>query len=183
MATFFTADTHFKHTKILEYTNRPFNDVDEMDSEMIYRWNSVVRKNDVVFHLGDFAFASTLEIELLLSKLNGNIQFVPGNHDRQLLKVRNACILKPIHEIKIDECFLVLCHYPMISWNRSFHGSFMLHGHSHGATTYPYPNSRILDVGVDCHNFHPVSFEEIKNRLSSRPSPKDLVGSRVVDGG
>jgi calcineurin-like phosphoesterase family protein len=154
-----------------------------MDSEMIYRWNSVVRKNDVVFHLGDFAFASTLEIELLLSKLNGNIQFVPGNHDRQLLKVRSACILKPIHEIKIDECFITLCHYPMISWNRSFHGSFMLHGHSHGTATYPYPNSRILDVGVDCHNSHPVSFEEIKNRLSSRPSPKDLVGSRVVDGG
>ena len=105
MATFFTADTHFKHTKILEYTNRPFNDVDEMDSEMIYRWNSVVRKNDVVFHLGDFAFASTLDVELLLRKLNGNFQFVPGNHVRQLLKVRNACILKPIHEIKIYECF------------------------------------------------------------------------------
>lgn len=115
MATFFTADTHFNHANILEYTNRPFLNVEEMDLEMIYRWNSVVRKNDLVFHLGDFAFATTLEIERLLSKLNGNFQFVPGNHDRQLLKVRNACILKPIHELKIDNCFLTLCHYPMIN--------------------------------------------------------------------
>lgn len=66
MATFFTADTHFNHANILEYTNRPFLNVEEMDLEMIYRWNSVVRKNDLVFHLGDFAFATTLEIERLL---------------------------------------------------------------------------------------------------------------------
>ena len=53
-----TSDTHFYHRRILEYeaSSRPFKDIDEMNEELIRRWNKKVGTNDIVFHLGDFSF-------------------------------------------------------------------------------------------------------------------------------
>ena len=51
----FTSDTHFSHCNIIKYCNRPFKDVDEMNKILIQNWNNVVRPDDIVWHLGDFA--------------------------------------------------------------------------------------------------------------------------------
>ena len=51
---FFTSDTHFNHTNILQYCNRPFKIVDQMNETIITNWNNVVEPDDIVFHLGDF---------------------------------------------------------------------------------------------------------------------------------
>lgn len=55
MSAFFTSDNHFSHTAIVGYCERPFRDVEEMNEEMVRRWNEVVRPTDHVYHLGDFA--------------------------------------------------------------------------------------------------------------------------------
>jgi calcineurin-like phosphoesterase family protein len=181
---FFTSDNHFGHSSIIKYSNRPFVDVDEMNEVMIQNWNRTVGNKDLVFHLGDFAFLPEDEIRNTINRLNGNINFILGNHDRKLSKLKNITIINnSIHEMKIADQFVVMSHYPLLSWNRSFHGSFMLHGHCHGTARYPYPEMRIHDVGVDCNNFKPIEFSEIREMLGSRPSPKDLTGNMVVDGG
>ena len=79
MKTFFIADTHFGDRNIFRYENRPFSCVDEMDTEMISRWNAVVHRYDIVYHLGDFG-GDGKETEIL-SKLNGIKYLVKGNHD------------------------------------------------------------------------------------------------------
>lgn len=170
----FTSDTHFGHHNIMKYCNRNFKNVDHMDQEMIKNWNSKVGVNDIVFHLGDFCFGDILEWEKIRYQLNGTIYFIRGNHD----KFQNGQIshlfkdIFDLVEIKVkdDEAErgwqnIVLCHYSMRVWNRSHHGSWHLWGHSHG-TLPDDPNSLSFDVGVDSHNYAPISYKEVKKIMS-----------------
>ena len=80
---FVIADCHFSHKKILEYQqNRLFDSVDEMDDALIQVWNSIVADGDKVYHLGDFCLGNKERWESILSRLNGSIVLIKGNHDR-----------------------------------------------------------------------------------------------------
>jgi calcineurin-like phosphoesterase family protein len=157
---FFTSDTHFNHHNIIKYENRPFSNVEEMNEALINNWNEVVSKKDIIFILGDFIFKH-MSFNELCSKLNGKKFFVRGNHDY----AKEANGWPDIIELNLKgEAFLVLTHYPMLSWNRSFHGSWNLFGHTH--SKYIYDNSRLaLNVGTDCHNFRPISYLEVKKKI------------------
>ena len=72
----FTSDHHFGHKKILEYTNRPFETVDEMDEAMIARWNEKVGSDDEVYHLGDVGLSSSGKLRNILDRLNGKIYHI-----------------------------------------------------------------------------------------------------------
>lgn len=63
--------------------------------------------------------------------------------------------------------FIVMSHYAMRVWNKSHHGSIMLHGHSHGSLP-SYDNYRTMDVGYDVRPT-PFSLDEIVDIMSSRP--------------
>ena len=82
MSVFFLADTHFGDGNILRYENRPFATVEEMDRELIRRWNEKVGAGDTVFHLGDFSARGEEEDRAILSQLAGEKVLVLGNHDR-----------------------------------------------------------------------------------------------------
>ncbi len=161
---FFTADTHFGHTNILSHCNRPFKDIDHHDEELVRLWNSVVKPNDVVYHLGDVGYGPINNVVSILQKLNGLIHLIRGNHDhkkRLPLEVSSRFFsiqdmlwldikgMTPFH----------LCHYPLLTWNGSNRGSINLHGHCHGKL--PKRNCRSFDVGVDCWNYTPVSLPQI----------------------
>lgn len=77
----FTSDHHFNHENMLIYEKeaRPFDSVEEMNDVLVDRWNSIVKNNDTVFYLGDFAFG--LDGLHYASKLNGTKNLVMGNHD------------------------------------------------------------------------------------------------------
>lgn len=77
---FFTSDLHFGHQNILKFCNRPWKTTEEMDEALIKRWNSVVGKDDIVFNLGDFAFAPDRRWKEVLSRLNGHHYLILGNH-------------------------------------------------------------------------------------------------------
>jgi calcineurin-like phosphoesterase family protein len=176
MTTFFSSDTHFGHANVIRYCNRPFEDVRAMDESLIRNWNSVVQPGDTIYHLGDFGFyRADEEYAKVLRRLNGNKVFIFGNHDKQirknisLQKMFSSC--HPILETKVkldDETFdLTLCHYAMRVWNKSHRGAIHLYGHSHGSLPDD-PNSLSMDVGVDCHNYTPVSFEEVMVRMTKK---------------
>lgn len=169
---FITSDTHFGHGNVIKYSGRPFADADEMDTELIHRWNAKVPKNAVIYHLGDFSFSKPDRIREIVGQLHGRIRLFPGNHDKTIIKSKKLqelfewCRPFSFHESKVPNGpKIVMCHYALDVWNKSHHGAWMLHGHSHGSLS---PGSRIrMDVGVDCHpNYEPFSFAEIEERLS-----------------
>lgn len=128
-----TSDTHFGHQLMMKL--RGFNSIVEHDNTLISNWNQLISKKDDVFFLGDFAFLKPDSIKLIIQQLNGNIRFCPGNHDRSLIKLaksdHSVTILEKEYEFKYNGHHMTLNHMPMYSWNRSYYGSFMLHGHIH----------------------------------------------------
>lgn len=60
---YFIADTHFNHTNIIKYCKRPFKDANEMNEYIIEKWNSVVKDDDIVYHLGDVGFGLSANSE------------------------------------------------------------------------------------------------------------------------
>lgn len=164
MAEFYTADTHFGHEKIITYCNRPFTSAEEMDEVMIDNWNCIVGKNDTVYHIGDFAFKSRKNIQYYLHRLNGHVVLILGNHDR--VGLNSDCGFMHVAHykyMKINNQRIVMCHFPMRSWYRKNRGSWMLHGHCHGSLE-TIENS--IDVGVDCHEFKPLSFKDVEERIN-----------------
>jgi calcineurin-like phosphoesterase family protein len=192
---YITSDTHFGHTNIIKYSNRPFENVDEMNEQLIARWNAKIPPGSIVYHLGDFAFMKREDRIIELAKrLNGTIRLVMGNHDRLKGKVRDCFEwVRPYYESKTDDGIKVtMCHYPFMTWNKSHRNSWSLHGHCHG-NLQTYPNMiaemlaskgfdeasllvlaefgtepRRLDVGVDTNNYEPYSFDEIKAIMETR---------------
>ena len=78
---YITSDHHFGHKKIIKYSNRPFNSVEEMDEELIRRFNSRVSPGDIVYNLGDYCFTNP---EKYAGRLNGNIIRIKGSHDHDI---------------------------------------------------------------------------------------------------
>ena len=159
---YFVADEHYNHAKILDYCGRPFADVTEMNEAMIANHNAVVASQDITIHAGDFGWFKTAEeASTIIRRLHGSHIFLKGSHDRWLPNSAPFMWRK-----MIDGQFVVVCHYAMRTWERAHHGSFNVHGHSHGMLP---PLGKQLDVGVDCHGFAPVSFETIKHLMKTRP--------------
>jgi calcineurin-like phosphoesterase family protein len=82
MTIFFTSDLHAGHKNIIKYCNRPFADTDEMNHEIIRRWNAVVTDDDRIWVLGDVALGPIHESLEAIGQLNGRKYMVVGNHDR-----------------------------------------------------------------------------------------------------
>lgn len=82
MTRYLASDLHLNHENIIEYCDRPFEDVYEMNQRLIDNWNDKVGSDDVVFFLGDLGFRMyEEELRMTLGELNGRIVFVEGNHD------------------------------------------------------------------------------------------------------
>jgi len=146
------------------------------------RWNSKVTERDEVFIIGDFTFGNYESAQNYFGRLAGRIYIIPSiGHDRKWVrqclqnneqdrlqgKVR---ILGNIHKVKDDGRTLILCHYPLLTWEKSFHGAIHLHGHEHGregrmgwsndSDKADEPAFRV-DVGVDLWDFEPITLDDI----------------------
>lgn len=158
---FFTSDEHYGHDNIIKYCDRPFASVIEMNNKIITKHNELVNHNDLVIHCGDFTLKGKEYANAIIKRLNGQHIFLLGSHD-------NWCDKEHIHEIweqKIEDIYIVACHYAMRVWAKSHYNSWQLFGHSHGKLK---TIGKQLDVGVDTNNFYPYSFKQIKSIMSKK---------------
>jgi len=162
MTDFVTGCTHFGHANIIKLTGRPFDNVADMDRALIENWNAVVKPEDTVYHLGDFAYRSSKDVEsAYVSKLNGRLVRVQGNHDP---KGWGADYLS----VKCDKVKVVLFHYPIEEWDGWWRGAVHLHCHTHKPEFIS--GERRGNVGVDSTNFIPMRLDEAVARLTENPA-------------
>lgn len=186
---YFTSDTHFGHKNIIEYCVRPFANVEEMTQVMIDNWNEVVKPEDTIYHLGDFAFLKQDKMAEILGQLNGHKILIKGNHDKGKNVMVNVGFQEAYDHLKIDLNgeSVWLCHYPYpfkeadpyhedpndpdaYAYEISYVGqpkddghTWLLHGHVHTAWR---SKKRMINVGVDVWNFKPLSELEIVETIS-----------------
>ncbi len=181
---YFTSDLHLGHEKAIEFTNRPFTDLEDMNNTLIQNINDTVGKKDELWILGDFAYKLKRdEVRELRNRiLCKNVHLVRGNHDKDYSKDAIFSSVQEYKELKTGYGRFILFHYPILRWNASHYGSVHLHGHIHSVGTYnelnlqtrysdrypdyalPDPEDlmlRIYDVGVDANNYKPVSIDQI----------------------
>ncbi len=168
---YFTGDTHFYHRNIIMHCNRPFTNTHEMNRFMIDEWNKTVGDKDIIYHLGDFGCTGVRLMEEILKQLKGRKFLCIGSHDKKMLKL--AGYFEEIREsflININGQYIFLSHYLHKIWPKSHYGSWHLFAHSHsGMNAYAKQEGKLLDAGVDGHNFRPWSSDEIAEIMETRP--------------
>lgn len=168
----FTSDLHLSHTNSIKHNNRPFASSQQMDEEIIKRWNKKIAPNDTVYVLGDVCWGwNSKRIHDTFSKMNGIKYLIIGNHDKlgphQLSNVWAE--ITPYKRITIDNYRVILSHYPIADFDGMYHKSIHLYGHVHN-------NPSLMDyldktkyyaynVGVDTNNYYPYSWDDIKQKL------------------
>ena len=178
---YFTSDLHFYHKRIIEYCQRPFENVSEMNAILIENWNKTVQPKDDVIILGDFCFGTKAKWRNILNQLNGTKYLIIGNHDKDD-QIPNEMFesVGYYDEINYEKRKFCLMHYPIESWNTAFRGGYQLHGHIHskdkaihrvcktgifennpGGNEEEIKYGVRMDVGVDAWNYYPVSINEI----------------------
>lgn len=153
MKVFFTADTHFGHERTLQLSKRPFDTVLEMDTAIIDSWHNLITPADTVYHLGDFGNPE------MIHSLDGNILFLPGNYDDSMIIsiLASSCtLIKSNIRIEAGGLTFRLIHEP--DEVRGVTGSFFLFAHIHKLQMVKRNG---LNVGVDCHDFCPISLETV----------------------
>jgi len=181
-----TSDTHFFHENILKYCNRPFGSVEDMNEALVKNWNSVVKPEDHVYHLGDFCFGNVEKWNWCLEpgRLNGHIHLILGNHDPERV-FREGTLIERFDSIDFQKILVIggwtviLNHFPFLSFSNNIdHKVIGLSGHTHvgqlssSVESYDKLNAMYkpnqYDVGVDNNNFTPVSWVEVKNKVTTQ---------------
>jgi calcineurin-like phosphoesterase family protein len=180
--TWLTSDTHFFHENILKYCNRPFGSIEEMNEGLVKNWNSVVKPDDHVYHLGDFCFGNVEKWNWCLEpgRLNGHIHLILGNHDPDRV-FRPGTMLERFDSIEFQNILImegwtvILNHFPLASFSNNLdHKVMQLLGHIHsgpdGIGNVMLEGNKLqwnqYDVGVDNNNYTPVSWAQIREKLN-----------------
>lgn len=129
----YISDWHYWHINCIYFDNRPFKTVEEMNAELIRRWNAAVNPCDTVYVLGDMFWCKTTDAIAVMKQLNGQKILIKGNHDR----VRDAefanCFVKICDYLEVEDNGdnIVLSHYPIPCFKNHFYGWLHFYGHVH----------------------------------------------------
>lgn len=192
VTTYYTSDQHFGHRNIIDYCGRPFTSVEEMNRELIARWNDVVTGDDTVWCLGDLALGHVADTVAMTSALNGRKLLVPGNHDRVSSVYKSGAerdrfislyedagwqIQEEIIETEIGGHPAVVSHFPYVGDSHGpdrfqaaravDRGLPIVHGHVHEEWR---TNGRQFNVGVDVHDWRPIDEQVIVEWLKTLPN-------------
>lgn len=191
---YFTSDLHFGHKNVIDYCNRPFDSVEQMNEEIIANFNAHVKPEDITYFIGDIFFCKKAEAKSILSRMNGTKILIRGNHDFKtsvMYEIGFSAVME-FAQIRLGQTYINLSHYPYKRsiWNHYWKilfdkkyrsklhfkrlmddGNFLIHGHTHDMKKV---NGRMIHVGVDAWGYRPVSQHQISRVIDDYNTNKSI---------
>lgn len=179
MVQYLISDLHLDHENIIEYCDRPFEDVEEMNDVLIKNWNDTVNPNDEVIFGGDLTIAGTAAAFLKwIERLNGEIVFIVGNHDRTVIKKLDRVHIMQHYQFSAGEYDFYCTHRPE-NIPKNWDG-WAVFGHHHNnypdALPFFDPEHHRINISVELLDYRPIHIETILDcierdeRLSVAPN-------------
>ena len=135
MANYYISDLHLRHANVIRLDGRPFANMEEMEEELIRRWNERVTPQDTVYIIGDFCWQTSNAWIDILKQLKGRKVLIRGNHDPKRIDgklVKMFDDVKDYKEINDNGRRVCMSHFPNMFYNKSYHANtYMLCGHVH----------------------------------------------------
>jgi len=158
MSILVTSDTHFCHANIIKYCHRPYQTVEQMNKDLIDRWNSRVSTDDTVIHVGDFALTSDPQaIYEIRKQLNGYIILVVGNHDYSKAKMSRLGFNLVTNRLSLEDTVFV--HRPPTAVCSS--EQRIVYGHVHNSP-HARPCHKCYNACVEVNEYMPQYLHNIK---------------------
>lgn len=156
---YFIADTHFDDKNILNYENRPFSSVIDMNQKLIENWNKVVSDSDEIYVVGDFGNTKYLK------DLKGIKYLIKGNHDTEDNNYYRKAGFKEVYDKPVLlNNFWILSHEPLyVCENMPYANIF---GHVHNSPIYKDYSSHHFCVTVERTDYSPISFDKVKRKVT-----------------
>lgn len=172
---YYISDTHFRDQAIFNKCKRPFKSLLEMEKTIIEKWNNKVKKDDVVYVLGDISKDDDESSIKIFNKLNGIKHLIVGNHDHLILdEIKNSKIFETVKFIDLiidNDRKVCICHYPLMDWMEFNRQGVLVYGHIHNKTAKNgnpyklmkefYSNLPAYNCGVDVCGFEPRTLDEL----------------------
>jgi calcineurin-like phosphoesterase family protein len=188
---YFSSDWHLGHENVIRFSKRPFSSVEQMDSAIIKNMISPLKRGDEFFFLGDLSWNIPVGERFFYSLPEG-VQFhwILGNHDydKYLKPFEQYCAsISTIKELKpAKDQLLVLCHYPMISFNKSHHNAWQLYGHHHRRPNgkdnlFPNFQGKRLNINLEFHDFKPLTLKDVEQHMAKQPDNWDYLSKTKAD--
>ncbi len=166
------SDTHFDHTNIIRYCNRPFGSVEEMNETIRRNWNDTIAPDDLVYFLGDLAYGrGSRPPRWWATQLNGEIVWVKGSHDRGvhvLSVIPNVVKVVSSETISCGGVEFMLVHDVFgtadgfcLRWD-----GWTVHGHNHANQPHLNMVRRRVNVSVEVVDYRPISLARIVQEVS-----------------
>lgn len=167
------ADLHFCHQNIIEYGNRPYKSLQEMNQALIDNWNKVVKKEDIVYVLGDFTLTRKMTvIKNLVQSLNGNKVLIMGNHDTRKPKdYIEAGFIQATRKPILLEPRLILMHEPPNSEDIWYRAKYVF-GHVHNKKCDADNYGNCACVSVERINYTPVDLDKLLKTMDPSRGPE-----------
>lgn len=169
---YFMGDLHLGHANVLKHDNRPFDDIAQHDIALTQNCISVARKNATLWLVGDIAMTREALFSFMANMRTrwGKIILIRGNHDDKVAW-RHRDMFDEAHEARYlrvnPEVKVYISHYAHRVWRNSHHGSYHIHGHSHGALPRL---GRSADCGAPCVGYAPKPLSWFVEQLAGQPS-------------
>lgn len=164
------SDTHFGHQNIIRYCNRPENNWDLI----IRNWKEIVKRDDVVLHLGDVTFKDRDHWMDRIEKLPGRIFFIKGNHDHsktvKRLKNFGWTLVDPFVQ-EIDGTKIFFSHYPntdVAEWSLNIHGHIHNNDYSTEFLMGVPPQNKYFNASIEVMDYRPQKLNTILSRLKNQ---------------
>ncbi len=163
------SDLHLDHDNIIEYCDRPFESVEDMNKTLVENWNTMVDPTDSVLYGGDLTIRQSAAALLdWLDELNGEIVFLLGNHDQTVFEGLDKVRFVDEYRFKYRGVPFYAVHDPAdVPSNPT---GWVLHGHHHNNWPDRFPfvdhDNRRVNLSVELLNYRPLSTDRLVEYLA-----------------